>query len=498
MKIGFDNALYMKKQTEQILKRIGQLNGQPDGRLYLEFGGKLFDDYHASRVLPGFDVNGKIMLLEKLKDKAEIILCISAADIERNKIRDDLGITYDMDALRLIDNIRVMRLLISSIVITQYNDQPSADMFKNKLERRGEKVYIHKLTKGYPTNIDLVVSDEGYGANPYIETTRPLIVVTAPGPGSGKLATCLSQLYHDYKKGFNAGYAKFETFPIWNLPLNHPVNLAYEAATADLNDVNALDPYHLEAYGESSVNYNRDILVFPIVRSILTRLMGKDEGYRSPTDMGVNMAGYCITDDAAVREAAKQEIVRRYFRTWCLYKEGRLEMTAVEKLEIIMKQLGIAPEYGSAVTPALLKSKQNKCPAMALILPDGNVMAGRTTGVLSAASSLVLNCVKMLAGIPDETHLIVPAILEPMLMLKEKILCKRTPLLSLKEVLNALSICAATDPKAEKCLYMLRRLKGCDAHSSHILTKTDENALRELGINVTCTPEFPSDDLYYT
>ena len=494
MKIGFNNVLYMEKQTEQILKRIRQFNH----RLYLEFGGKLFDDYHASRVLPGFDVNGKIMLLEKLKDKTEIILCISAADIERNKIRDDLGITYDMDALRLIDNIRKIGLLISSIIITQYNDQPSADMFKNKLERRGEKVYIHKLTKGYPTNIDLVVSDKGYGANPYITTTKPLVVVTAPGPGSGKLATCLSQLYHDYRRGISAGYAKFETFPIWNLSLNHPVNLAYEAATADLNDVNALDPYHLEAYGESTVNYNRDIEVFPIVRNILTRIMGTEDVYKSPTDMGVNMAGYCITDDAAVREAAKQEVVRRYFRTWCLYKEGRLGMSAVEMLELIMKQLGISPEYGLAVTPALEKSRQNKCPAMALILPDGNVITGRTTDVLSAASSLILNSVKVLAGISDETHLIAPAVLEPMQLLKEKILNDKNTYLNLDEVMNALSICAATDPTAEKCLYKLQDLKGCETHSSHIISKADEGSLRKLGINVTCTPEFPSDDLYYT
>ena len=492
-KVGFDNSSYMEKQTEQILKRVERFHH----KLYLEFGGKLFDDYHAARVLPGFNVNGKILLLEGLKEKTEIIICISAADIEKNKIRDDIGITYDMDALRLIDAIRKMGLYISSIVISQYNDQPSADMFKNKLEHRGEKVYIHKFTKGYPTNIDLVVSDKGYGANPYIETTRPLVVVTAPGPGSGKMATCLSQIYHEYKKGINAGYAKFETFPIWNLPLNHPVNLAYEAATADLNDVNVLDPYHLETYGESAVNYNRDIEVFPIVKNILVRIMGNEDVYKSPTDMGVNMAGYCITDDEAVREAAKQEIVRRYFRTWCSYKEGRLGIGAVEKLDIIMKQLGITPEYGLAVSPALEKSEQSKCPAMALILPDGSVMTGRTTNVLAAASSLVLNCIKQLAGIPDDIHLISPAVLEPMLMLKEKILCDKNPLLSLEEVLNALSICAATDLSAEKCLLKLHELKGCGAHSSHMISKSDESALKKLGVNITCTPEFPTDDLYY-
>ena len=494
MKNGFDNALYMEKQTEKILERIAQWGD----KLYLEFGGKLFDDYHAARVLPGFNVNGKILLLEKLKEKTEIIICISAADIERNKIRDDIGITYDMDALRLIDNIRKMGLFISSIVISQYKDQLSADMFKNKLEHRGEKVYIHKFTKGYPTNIDLIVSDMGYGANPFIETAKPLVVVTAPGPGSGKLATCLSQIYHEHKRNVSAGYAKFETFPVWNLPLNHPVNLAYEAATADLNDVNSLDPYHLEAYGTSAVNYNRDIEVFPIVKSILTRITGQDKVYKSPTDMGVNMAGYCITDDEAVKEAAKQEIVRRYFRTCCAYKEGRLGMVAVEKIDLIMKQLGITAEYGLAVGSALNKSRESKSTAMALILFDGSVISGRTTEVLTAASSLVLNCVKKLAGIPDDIHLIAPAVLEPMLMLKEKILCDKNPLLSLEEVLNALSICAATDPSAEKCLYQLQELKGCEAHSSHIISKSDERALKKLGVNITCTPEFQSDELYYT
>ena len=493
MKIGFDNVSYMEKQTEQILKRVEQFNN----KLYLEFGGKLFDDYHAARVLPGFDLNGKILLLQKLKEKTEVIICISASDIEKNKIRDDIGITYDMEVLRLIDNIRKMDIYLSSIVITQYIDQPSADMFRDKLERRGEKVYVHKFTKGYPTNIDLVVSDKGYGANSYIETTKPLVVVTAPGPGSGKLATCLSQVYHEHERNVYAGYAKFETFPIWNLPVNHPVNLAYEAATADLNDVNSIDPYHLETYGKTAVNYNRDIDAFPIVKSILTRIMGTQEVYKSPTDMGVNMAGYCITDDAAVREAAKQEIVRRYFRTWCAYKEGRVGISAVEKLDLIMKQLGILPEYGLAVNPAIEKSKRHNCPAMALILNDGSIIAGRTTDILTAASSLVLNSVKTLAGIPDDIHLIAPAVLGPMLMLKETILYDKNPILSLEEVLNALSICAASDPSAEKCLRKLHDLRDCEAHSSHMISKTDETALKKLGINVTCTPEFPSDNLFY-
>ncbi|MDR0495322.1 MAG: DUF1846 domain-containing protein [Treponema sp.] len=492
MKTGFDNASYMEKQTEEILKRARKFND----KLYLEFGGKLFDDYHAARVLPGFNVNGKILLLEKLKEKTEIIFCINAADIERNKIRADLGITYDMDALRLIDSIRAMGLYISGFVITQYNDQSAADMFRNKLEQRGEKTYIHKPIANYPMNIDLVASDRGYGSNPYIETSKPLVVITAPGPGSGKMATCLSQVYHEHKRGINAGYAKFETFPVWNIPLNHPVNLAYEAATADLNDINAIDPYHLEAYGATAVNYNRDIEAFPLLKSILVKIMGTGEVYRSPTDMGVNMAGYCITDDETVKEAAKQEIVRRYFRTWCSYKEGRLGIGAVEKLEIIMKQLGISAEYGLAVMPALEKSARHNCPAMALILSDGSVVTGKTTN-LAAASSLVLNCIKRLAGIPDDIHLIAPHVLEPMLMLKEKILCDKNPLLSLEEVLNALSICAATDPSAHKCLFKLQDLKGCEAHSSHIISKSDENALKKLGVNVTCTPEFSSDNLYY-
>ena len=493
MKTGFDSSAYMKMQTEQIDKRIKQFNN----KLYLEFGGKLFDDYHAARVLPGFNVNGKIQLLEKLKDKTEIIICISAGDIERNRIRDDHGITYDMDALRLIDNIRKMEICVSSVVITQYIDQPSADIFKNKLERRGEKVYVHKLTKGYPTNIDLVVSDMGYGANPYIETTKPLVVVTAPGPGSGKLATCLSQIYHESIRNIKAGYAKFETFPIWNLSINHPINLAYEAATADLDDVNALDPYHLEAYGTSSVNYNRDIEMYPVIKNILARIMETDKVYKSPTDMGVNMAGFCITDDELVREAAKQEIVRRYFRTWCFYMEGRVGISAVEKLDMIMKQLGITPEYGLAVKPALEKAQKSKAPAMAMILADGSVVTGRNTEVLVAAASLVLNSVKKLADIPDNVHLIAPAVLEPMLMLKKTILHDTNPVLSLEEVMNALSICAATDPEAEKCLYKLQDLRGCEAHSSHMISKTDESALKRLGINVTCTPEFPSGDLYY-
>ena len=493
MKIGFDNSAYIQKQTEQILKRVSQW-GQ---KLYLEFGGKLFDDYHAARVLPGFHVNGKIQLLYALRESTEIIICINAADIEKSKMRADFGIPYDMDTLRLMDNIRRMGLYISSVVISQYRDQPAAELFYNKLERRGERVYIHRPIAGYPVDVDHVVSDKGYGANPYIETTRPLVVVTASGPGSGKMATCLSQLYHEHKRGISAGYAKFETFPVWNLPLNHPVNLAYEAATADLNDINAIDPFHLEAYGQTAVNYNRDIEVFPLVRNILAKIMGTDMVYQSPTDMGVNMVGHCITDDEIVREAAKQEVVRRYFKTRCDYKEGCLGIDAVKKLEITMKQLDIFPEYGLAVRPALEKAKQNNCPAMALVLKDGRVVTGKTTDILTAASSLILNSVKTLAGLPDELLLIAPFVLEPMLTLKREIFRDQHPQLRLEEVLNALSICAATDPSAEECLSRLRQLRDCDAHSSHIISRSDKNALGKLGINVTCTPEFLSDDLYY-
>jgi len=406
-----------------------------------------------------------------------------------------------MDCLRLIDKIRNMGLYVSSIVITQYTQTTpllsGADIFYNKLRHRGENIYIHKPINDYPMNAELAVSDNGYGANPYIETSKPLVVVTAPGPGSGKMATCLSQIYHEHKRGIKAGYAKFETFPVWNLPLNHPVNLAYEAATADLNDVNCIDPYHLEAYGKVTVNYNRDIEVFPLVKNILAQIMGNERTYKSPTDMGVNMAGFCIADGAAVKEAAKQEIIRRYFKTLCYYKEGCLSFSAVEKLEIIMKQLELTQGHRPQVLPAMEKSRQNKCPAAALILHDGSIVTGRTTDILSASSSLILNCIKKLADISDDIHLIAPFVLEPMLMLKEKILCDNNPLLSLEEVLNALSICAATDPSAKKCLSRLQQLKGCDAHSSHILSKSDESTLKKLDINITCTLEYSSNDLYY-
>lgn len=488
---GFNFDNYIKAQTDLIVKRSKKFS-----KLYLEFGGKLFDDNHAARVLPGYDANGKISLLKRLKDKVEVLMCINAKDIQANKIRADLGITYDLDCLRLIDSIRAKGILVSGIIITQYTGQPAADSFRKRLKRRGEKVYTYQLIQGYPTNIDLIVSSNGYGANPFIETIKPIVVLTGPGPGSGKMAAALCQMYHEYKRGNKAGFAKFETFPVWNLQLSHPVNLAYEAATADLGDINSFDPFHLEAYGEIAVNYNRDIEVFPIVKNILYKITGGEKVYQSPTDMGVNTVGDFIDDEVVVKEAAKQEIVRRYYKTKCDYREGRVELSAVERIEIIMKKLGIDELYGKAVAPALEKAKLSKSQAVALVLKDGKVVTGRATEVLGAAASLVLNCVKILAGIPDDIHLISPNVIRPMQALKEQILCQKDKLLGLEDVLNALSICAATDPGAEKCLKKLHDLKGCVAHSSHMLKTQDELALKKLGIVITCTPEFASADLY--
>ena len=491
MRLGFNNDRYMEKQTEQILDRVKRFND----KLYLEFGGKIFDDDNMARVMPGFRADAKISLLEKLKDDVEIIVCVSAPHIEKSKIRGVHGITYDMEVLRLIDGMRKMGLYISSIAITLYRAQPAAEIFKKKLERRGEKVYVHRVIEGYPHDVGHIISDKGYGANPYIKTSKKLVVVTGPGPGSEKMAVCLSQLYHERKKGVEAGFAKFETLPVWNLPLDHPVNCAYEASTADLDDNNAIDPFHLKAYGISATSYNRDIEAFPILREMLVRLIGT-EVYKSPTDMGVNMAGHCITDDAAVREAAKQEVIRRYFWTQVFYKEGRNDLRAVEKMEKVMSQLSLSPTDRPTVIPALKKADESGTAAMALILPDGGLITAKTTDVLAAASSLVLNSVKKLAGIPDDIHLIAPHVLEPMLMLKTQVLCDKNPLVSLEEVLNALSICAATDGAAKKALSKLIELRGCDAHSSHIISKSDEMTLKKLGINITCTPEFSSKDLF--
>ena len=493
MRIGFDNKLYIQKQTENILARIDKFKG----KLYLEFGGKLFDDYHAARVLPGFDVNGKIRLLHELRDKAEIIFCVSAGDIEKTKMRADLGISYDMEVLRLIDDITAMDIAVNSVVITQYTGQPAADAFAKKLTSRGVKNYIHRPIAGYPMAVDHICSDEGYGSNPYIETTKPLVVLTAPGPGSGKLATALSQVYHEYKRGVMAGYAKFETFPIWNLPLKHPVNLAYEAATADLDDVNMIDPFHLEAYGETTVNYNRDVEAFPIVQNILTRITGDQNFYRSPTDMGVNMAGYAIFDDEAVREAATQEILRRYYKAACDAKQGKASEAALHKIETILQQLNVHTDSRVVVAPALEKQKAAGMPAAALQLPDGRIVTGKASDLMSASSATVLNSIKVLAGIPDEVLLISQQVLVPLLRLKIDYLHSRASVLKVDDVLAGLAVSAATDETAAKALAALKDLRDCDMHSTQMLHSGDEGTLRKLGVRLTMEPVYPGKDLFF-
>ncbi len=493
MKTGFNNQLYIQKQTEHIKERINQFGN----KLYLEFGGKLFDDLHAARVLPGFDVNGKIRLLQEFKDMAEIILCINAKDIEKNKIRADIGISYDMECCRLIDKLREMGLYINSVVITQYGGQSSADLFRKKLEMRDVKTYLHYPIAGYPANIDLIVSDEGYGQNDYVATTRPLVVVTAPGPCSGKLATCLSQLYHEYKRGVNAGYAKFETFPIWNIPLKHPVNLAYEAATADLKDINMIDPYHLEAYGVTTVNYNRDIEAFPVVRTILNKIMDGKDVYKSPTDMGVNMAGYAIEDDEIVRKAASQEIIRRYYKCCCDHKLGLADQETAERAELIMNQLDLKSEDRPVIAVALKKAADTGLSSIAIELPDGTVITGRTSTLMTAASSMVINSLKHMADFSDDLLLLSPVVIEPIIALKRDLFQYKNPVLSLEEILIALSVCAATSPFAQKALSYLDLLRGCEAHSSCMLTSSEEQFIKNLGINLTCEPEFPSSELYF-
>lgn len=492
MKKGFDNDLYVRLQSEKILERIKKF----DNKLYLEFGGKLFDDMHACRVLPGFESDAKCRILMKLKDESEIIFVISAADLERNKIRADFGIPYGTDVLRLIDKMRGLGLNMNSVVVTQYLGQPAADKFINKLKNHGLKTYIHHKTKGYPTEVDVIVSDEGYGANPYIETTKPLVVVTAPGPGSGKLATCLSQLYHEYKRGVRAGYAKFETFPIWNLALRHPVNVAYEAATADLGDINMIDPYHLEAYGVTTVNYNRDIECFPIVKSILTKITGDENIYKSPTDMGVNMAGFGIVDDEVCREASRQEIIRRYYKTECDYKTGNVGADAVERIRLLMNENKIEVSERKVTHFALERAEACGCAVVALELQDGRVVTGKSSKLMTACSSAVLNAVKTLSNIADEMLLLSPVVLAPIIQLKKEVLREDKVKLALGDVLTALSICAATNPIAEKAMDMLVKLRGCDAHASCILPESDISVVRKLGINLTCEPEFGSKDLY--
>ncbi len=500
-KSGFDNERYLKEQTASILERVDRF----DNKLYLEFGGKLLYDYHASRVLPGFDSNVKMRLLGKLKDKADIVLCIYAGDIERRKIRADFGITYDVDALKLIDNIRDWGLEVSAVVITRFEDQPSAQVFKNRLERRGVRVYTHSFTRGYPTEVDVIVSDDGYGANEFIETTKPLVVVTGPGPGSGKLATCLSQIYHEHRRGVAAGSAKFETFPIWNLPLKHPVNVAYEAATADLGDFNQIDPFHLEAYNKTAVNYNRDVEVFPVVRRILKRIMGEDSVYESPTDMGVNRVGFAIIDDDVVREAAKQEVIRRYFRYACEHVHGFAGKETVQRAELLMEELEVDPSHRKVVAvareaaeDARRTGKGNKgifCGA-AIQLDDGAIIAGKNSPLMHASSSLVLNAIKKLAGIPDEIPLLATSIIESVRSLKTNVLNARTISLDLEETLIALAISATSNPTAQLAVNALTRLRGCEVHLTHVPTPGDEAGLRRLGVNLTSEPNFSSRDLF--
>ncbi len=483
--VGFDNDKYLKLQSEHIKERISKFGG----KLYLEFGGKLYDDYHASRVLPGFKPDSKLRMLLQLKDKVEIVIAINAADIEKNKTRGDLGITYDVDTIRLIDIFRSFGFYVGSVVMTRYSSQPRARAFKTRLESMGVKVYKHYVIEGYPSNIAKIVSEEGYGRNEYIETTRELVVVTAPGPGSGKMATCLSQLYHEHKRGLESGYAKYETFPIWNLPLNHPVNLAYEAATADLNDVNMIDPFHLEAYGKTTVNYNRDVEIFPVVKAMFETIYGECP-YKSPTDMGVNMAGNCIIDDAAARKASCDEIIRRYYAGLCDHRKGKTEEETVYKLELLMKKAGVTQGDRKVTASALNVASETGLPAAAIELPDGKVVTGKTSELLGSSSALILNALKTLAGIDDSIHLISPETIEPIQHLKVDHLGNRNPRLHTDEVLIALSICAATDPMAELAMEQLGKLRGCEVHSTVMLSEIDEKVFKRLGVNLTCEPNF--------
>ena len=483
-KIGFDNKKYLSMQSEKIQERIDAFGD----KLYLEFGGKLFDDYHASRVLPGFEPDSKIKMLLKLRSIAEILVVISANDIVKNKYRSDLGITYDADVLRLIDIFKSKGLYVGSVVMTMYQPQPAVDGFIKRLNNLGIPVYKHYAIEGYPSDVAKIVSEEGYGQNEYIPTTRRLVVVTAPGPGSGKMATCLSQLYHENLRGVKAGYAKFETFPIWNIPLSHPVNLAYEAATADLNDVNMIDPYHLEAYGTLAVNYNRDVEIFPVVSAMLNKILGYSP-YKSPTDMGVNMAGNCIVDDEACKEASKNEIIRRYYAALCDAKKGRISKDVVAKLELLMSKSGISVENRKAVAPALEKAEQTGGPAVAIELNDGRIVTGKTGTLLGAAAACILNALKALGGIDDKKELISPTIIEPLQYLKVKHMGAVNPRLHTDEVLMALSICAVTDPKAKKAVAQLEKLKNCEMHATVMLSHTDERTIKALGMHLTCEPQ---------
>lgn len=484
-KVGFDNDKYLKMQSEHIRKRISQFGD----KLYLEFGGKLFDDFHASRVLPGFKPDSKLQMLLQLKEEAEIVIVINSGDIENNKVRGDLGITYDIDVIRLFNNFTKIGLYVSSVVLAQYESHPTVDAFQRRLEALGIKVYHHYHIDGYPSNLELIISDNGYGKNDYIETSRRLVVITAPGPGSGKMATCLSQLYHDHKRGIKAGYAKFETFPIWNIPLRHPVNLAYEAATSDLNDVNMIDPFHLDAYGETTVNYNRDVEIFPVLNAMFEKIIGSSP-YKSPTDMGVNMAGNCIIDDNMVCKASKQEIIRRYYVAQCAYKKGKATEEEIYKLQLLMKQAGVTEQDRTVVKYALEKENKTKLPACSMELPDGTILTGKTSNLLGSASALLLNALKYFGGIDDDVLLMSPEVIEPIQNLKVKHLKNSNPRLHTDETLIALSICATTSDDAKCAMEQISKLKGCEVHSSVILSSVDERTFKRLGINLTCEPKF--------
>ncbi len=503
LKKGFDNEKYLQEQTREILERVKRF----DNKLYLEFGGKLLYDYHAARVLPGYDPNVKMRLLGELKDKADLLLCIYAGDIERKKIRADFGITYDADALKLIDELRHWGINVLGVIITRFDNQPAAVHFRNKLERRGIRVYTHRFTRGYPTDVDTIVSDEGYGANEYMESDKPLVIVTGPGPGSGKLATCLSQLYHDHKRGIRSGYAKFETFPVWNLPLKHPVNVAYEAATADIRDFNLIDPFHKEAYGKMSVNYNRDVEVFPVLYRIMEKITGGESFYRSPTDMGVNRVGFAIIDDDVVREASKQEILRRFFRYRCEYAMGFADRETVQKAELFVKEFKLEPEHRRVVEPARqaaidaqAANKGNEgifCGA-SIELKDGTIITGNNSPLMHAATSLVIHAIKHLAGIPEQLALLPEYVTESVRNLKTRILNESSVSLDLEEALIVLSVSTMTNPAAQLALEKLKELRDCEVHMTHIPTPGDEAGLRRIGVNLTSDPSFATKNLFVT
>ena len=492
MKIGFDNNKYLTLQAQHIRARREQFGD----KLYIEFGGKLFDDYHASRVLPGFQPDSKIRMLASIRDDVEIVVVICAGDIEKKKVRGDLGIGYDEDVLRLMDVFRGLGFYVGSVVITQYAGQPAADAFIKRLTALGVRSYRHYPIAGYPSDVAHIVSDDGLGKNDYIETSRPIVVVTAPGPGSGKMATCLSQLYHENKRGVRAGYAKYETFPIWNLPLKHPVNLAYEAATADLNDVNMIDPFHLEAYGKTTVNYNRDVEIFPVLNAMFQRIQGASP-YKSPTDMGVNMAGFAIVDDQVCQAASRMEILRRYYAGMADRTRGRCDDEVVRKLEIVMQQAGVTPEICPAVAACLQKAVETGAPAGAMVLPDGSVVTGKTSSLLGASAALLLNALKAMAGIDHKLKLIPASVIEPISRLKTGNLGHRNPRLHSDEVLIALAISGLTNPLAAMVQEQLSSLRGCDANFSVIISEEDEKLYKRLGINVTCQPRYEVKKLYH-